>query len=407
MTEVTAPIVTNGGAGGPEPFATEEGSASAHLPPGHPSRAWRLFDRVVVSVFVIGLLVPGTLLLAGRHSTEVENRPLLRMPTLTLSGLADASWATGVGAFLADNVAVRPYAVRLRGEAEWLSGGTGNPAVVRGRSGWLFTIGEFQPDCRLTAGQVVEGLDAAAAGFTAAGQTFRFVAIPDKHVVYPDELAGDPFPAACSEAGRAALRAGLADLGGAGIDGFSALQSARAASPDGPLLYFPLDTHWTPTGAIAVLRPLVDSIDPATWDAVGLHRSGTSRVRDDLANQMGIRRTGTVPGYVTRPGITVTREDVPVPVTLHNTRAIFRTTSTGSSEVIPGRTVIVYDSFFGIDVSLVAPFFADATWIHVGDLSNDPELGRLLGPFDTVVVERVERGIYSTDLQSIAGALVR
>ena len=52
------------------------------------------------------------------------------MPPLTFGSLFDTSWYAAVDRFLADNVAVRPLAVRLRGEAYWLLGGTGNAAVV-------------------------------------------------------------------------------------------------------------------------------------------------------------------------------------------------------------------------------------------------------------------------------------
>jgi hypothetical protein len=46
--------------------------------------------------------------------------------------------------------------------------------------------------------------------------------------------------------------------------------------------------------------------------------------------------------------------------------------------------------FFGIEVDLVAPFFAAATWIRVDDLLNNPELAEATGRDDTVIVARVE-----------------
>lgn len=401
------PTPDPGAESGAEPFATEAGAASAHLPGGPASRRWRTLDRLVVVAFVAGLLVPGALLLSGRRPAEIENRPLRTLPALSIEAVIDGSWTPGVDAFLADNVAVRPYAVRLRGEAEWLSGGTGNPAVIRGRPGWLFTVGEFQPDCRFTAGQLATSLGAASAAFRASGQAFRILAVPDKHAVYPEQVAANPFPPSCAEVGRATLRAGLATLGPEAVDGWAVLDAARAARLDGPLLYFPLDSHWTPTGAAGAIASLIGSIDPEAVGAIGLAAGGRSASRDDLANQMGIRRGGTVPGVVAGPGITVTRTTLPVPVTLRNARTVFRTTATGSDHLIPGRTVIVYDSFFGIDVDLVAPFFADATWIHVGDLLGNPQLGPLTGPYDTVILERVERGLYETDLAAITAALVR
>jgi hypothetical protein len=388
------------------PFAPETRDGSEHLPVGPVSEAWRRFDVLVVLVFLAGLLVPGGLLLAGRHAAAVENRPLLRMPPFSAAAALDGTYTAGVDAYLADNVAVRPYAIRLRGEAEWLSGGTGNPEVLRGRDGWLFTAFEFAPVCRLPLDGQLAALRAAAQRFTQSGQTFRYVGVPDKHAIYPDKVLANPLPAACNELGRDEVRATLGAIAPAGIDGWSVLDAARAADPTGPPLYYPLDSHWTPTGAAAVVGALVRSIDPGLWDDADV-ATAKGRSRSDLASQMGIHRADPQPGVVLRPGMAVRRTDLAIPVEIHNARAVFRTTASGSRPVVPGRTVIVYDSFFGIDVSLLAPYFADVTWIHVGDLQAQPELAAMLGPFDTVVVERVDRGFYDTDLGPVLDRLVR
>ncbi len=387
------------------PFAPERSAATAHLPQGAPTRAWRRFDRVVLVATLLGLLVPWALLLAGLRPHPIENRPLARMPIVTASGLLDGSWFRGVDAFIADNVFVRPYAIRVRGEAYWLSGGTGNPQVLRGRDGWLFTRGEFEPACTFSAGQVVAAMDAAAASI-GTKLTLRFVAIPDKRDIYPEKVLEDPFPAPCSETGRPALRAGLAALGAMGVDGWTALEQARVTQPETPL-YFAQDSHWTPLGAVQVIRSLVTSIDPALWNEADIVLGGSARRSDELAAQMGLRRSETTTGVTVRPAMTVHQTDVPVAVAIHNARAIFRTTTGGPEPVAPGRTLILYDSFFGIDVGLVAPFFANATWVHVGDMGNHPELARILGPFDTVIVERVERGIYGADLGTMLSGLQR
>jgi acetyltransferase AlgX (SGNH hydrolase-like protein) len=385
------------------PFAPERSAASAHLPEGAPSRAWRRLDRLVLAVTLAGLLLPGSLLAVGIHDRPIENRPLVAMPGLGLGGLLDGTWFAGVDAFLADNIAVRAYAVRVRGEVFYRLGGTGNPEVLRGRDGWLFTRGEFEPDCRYSSGQLLAALADAASAAAAKGITFRFVAVPDKHAIYPEELAADPFPPACSEIDRAALRTGLAGLGRVGIDGWSALEAAKLAG--GPELYYHGDTHWTPAGAAEIVKALVRSIDPALWSDADATVHGTKSRSVDLALQLGIRRIERVPNLVLRPSVSIARSDLAVPVDIHNARAVFTTTATGPEPTVPGRTLVIYDSFFGLDVNLVAPFFANATWVHVGDMGNHPELATLLGPFDTIVLERVERGLYGTDLATTLGRL--
>src|SRR4029078_8207715 len=83
-------------------------------------------------------------------------------------------------------------------------------------------------------------------------------------------------------------------------------------------------------------------------------------------------------------------EKVAVPVAVQNARAVFRITTSGDGRTLPGRTLIIYDSFSAIDTRLVAPYFADSTWVHEGDMQNHPELAHLLGPFAWVIVARVE-----------------
>ena len=120
---------------------------------------------------------------------------------------------------------------------------------------------------------------------------------------------------------------------------------------------------------------------------------------------MGLRRTEMTSRVTVRPSTTVRKVDVPVSVPLHNAPSVFRTTATGPEPVVTGRTLILYDSFFGIDVPLVAAFFQDATWVHVGDMTASPELAAELGPFETVVVERVEREIYVLDVGKLFSRL--
>jgi hypothetical protein len=96
-----------------------------------------------------------------------------------------------------------------------------------------------------------------------------------------------------------------------------------------------------------------------------------------------------------------------VPVEIHNARTIWTTTATGPDRTIQGRTLVVYDSFFGLDYGLVAPYFASATWVHVGDLENHPELASVLGSFETVIVERIERAIYTSDVAKLLAQLPR
>jgi hypothetical protein len=393
---------TNGTA---QPFASEVGAADAHLPPGPPPGRWRLLDRLVVLGFALAITLPGVLLLAGVHATQVENRAPRKLPQLSVAGLLDASWPSGVDGYLVDHLAPRPYAIRLRGEAYWLSGGTGNPMVVRGRDDWLFFRGELEPPCRFSGAEAGAKLEAGAEALEAAGIDFRFVLIPDKHSVYPDKLRPDsPFGRTCEDAGRPDFDAAVSGTAGRVIDARPALVAARQ-EPGTPDLYFKQDTHWTPTGAAIAIGELIRSLDPTLWsDADVVVHGNQSRVMDTAA-LMGVRRVAVTPRVEIRPDIEQHRSDVDIPVAVQNARAVFRITTSGPQRTLPGRTLIVYDSFFGIDSRLVAPYFSETTWVHVNDLVSHPELARLLGPFDRVIVERIERGLLGLDLGAMLASL--
>ncbi len=277
---------------------------------------------------------------------------------------------------------------------------------MRGLEGWLFIRGEFEPACRFNTEAVAGSLARAAEAFARARQSFRFLLVPDKHTVYPDRVPHQlPFGPPCGDGGRLTTSAVRA-AGAAGIDAAPLLVAARGEA-DPPRLYYATDSHWTPSGAIVAIGALVGSIDPEVWATAAVRRDGEVRRRTDLPTLLGLRRVEETPRLRVREGVRIETIDVEVPAQIHNARGVFRVVARGDAPLIEGRTIIVYDSFFGISVPLVAPFFADSTWVHVGDLMNQPELGRFLGGFDTVILERVERGVYETDFGAVLGALVR
>jgi hypothetical protein len=74
--------------------------------------------------------------------------------------------------------------------------------------------------------------------------------------------------------------------------------------------------------------------------------------------------------------------------------------------VVPGTTLIVYDSFFGNFVPLVAPWFERSVWVHVSDVSARRVNPEALPPFDRLLVETVEREAYHRDLDVLLRPLV-
>ena len=381
---------------------------TTHLPEPAPDRRWRLLDRLVVLVFCLSLVVPGALLAVGRRSALIENRPLLKPPAFSVGGLLDPAWYTAIDRFLTDNDALRPIAVRLRGEAYWKLGGTGNPDVVKGRGNWMFTKQEIAPRCDLTAGQVASALDTIHDEFAAAGQDFRFVLAPDKHVIYPEMIdPSSPYPPGCTESRRPEMEAFLDAHGDWAINGWAELRAAKAADPSGPLLFFDQDSHWTPTGSVPAIRDLVRSLEPDAWSDADIAPGATRRAVMELARQVGLNRIETVPRPTLRPTVHLERSVVQLPFQTHGAKAVYRVLASGDRPLIPGRTVVVFDSFFGLNIEAVSPYFAETIWIHQNDLTAHPEVAQLIGPIDRVIFERVERGLYYTQIVDLLRPLVR
>lgn len=54
----------------------------------------------------------------------------------------------------------------------------------------------------------------------------------------------------------------------------------------------------------------------------------------------------------------------------------------------------------------IAPWFRDSVWVHQGDLTDHPSLVASLPAFDRIVVARVDRGVYDTDLAALLAPLI-
>jgi hypothetical protein len=379
---------------------------SAHLPKPSPKGIWETIDKLVIVVFVLGLMVPSAILFAGFRPKPIENRPLIAMPAVRVDRLLDTKFYDAIGNFVSDNMRFRPLAVRARSEVAYALGGSTNPEVVRGADNWLFSTAELAPTCTYTAEETIQQLDATQAAFSATGQDFRFLVAPDKRVIYPEKVIPIGLPTPCTDDRRPALQAALASRQGFAIDSWRPLLAVRASgSANGPL-FFGQDSHWTQAGELAALHDLAVSWSPDQWRADDVQPNGKTSSAMELAQQLGLDHRESTPAFHFRSTLHVTKEKVPVTVDLHNAKAIYHFTATGDPRLLSGRTVVVYDSFFGLHMEDVSKLFADVTWIHEGDLKNHPELAQELGPFDRIVLERVERGLYITDIQSLLAPLI-
>jgi hypothetical protein len=386
----------------PEPFAPE---------PARESRGRRRvggwLDHLVSVAFVVVLGVPGVLLGAGVRPVNIENREPAPFPGFNLPALADPRYYAAIDRFLSDNLPLKTVATAAQAELEQeVLGGTTNPEVVRGKGDWLFLRQEMQPPCDFTAEQLLAQVDRAAAGLAASGRALRYVVPPDKHTIYPQQVAADsPFGTPCSDLQRPEMRAGMAARPRTTVDLWTPTLAARAAQPAMPH-YYVQDSHWTPLGAVPGLRALVESLAPGTWSDREVRIQGTQLHTSDLSKLIGLPRVETVPRVVMRPGLKVDKQVIKTPAGVAHSREIPWFTVRGDRPVVPGRTLFVYDSFYATVMPWIAPWFQESVWVHVGDLRGEPDIAAALPAFKTVVFERVERSAYFTDVHAALRSVI-
>jgi len=157
----------------------------------------------------------------------------------------------------------------------------GQPGVVVGRDGWLFTAEEFGSVAG-TEPQVEAHLDLVshAQGRLAGRGTALIVAlVPAKARVYPESL-----PARHSRGLRQALyestRQGLRSRGIAAPDLPAALIACKARQVPKQAMFLRTDTHWTPAGASCTARRLA-----AEAQARGLRTPAPAQYRTSVTSE--------------------------------------------------------------------------------------------------------------------------
>jgi hypothetical protein len=263
-----------------------------------------------------------------------------------------------------------------------------------GADGWLFHPDSWVPMC----GNV--DVTAAAArmrrlsdAFAAAGKRVALVIAPDKGGVYADHLGPLETSFDCAEERRAELRAALAADPPAGfIDVWAATAGLRATTDE--LLYPPHDSHWTTFTAVRIAELIVNEFQEGAWDESCVRFAGTHSRGGDLANMMDVPRTEVVKKYeVDRQGVTVSSLE-------SGTRAIheYATEATGDADILPGRVLVIHDSYGNWFKEPLANHIEEAWFVHWRLLKLDvisfDQLVEIAADSDYVVIEIAERLCY-------------
>lgn len=330
--------------------------------------------------------------------------PVASFPTLSTNALADAHFYEGIDAYVSDHYPWRATALSLTASLQYrIFGMSGNPLVIPGRNGWLFLQGEVFPTCLHDAEEVITQIATLSNTLGQLGRPLRFVVAPDKRTIYRSMLpAALQTTQTCTDVARPEIRA--AATGNATVVDLWGPVEEAVTPPEQLPIYWPQDTHWAPAGATAGIRALVESLG-VVWESSAVQTDSEAAYNTgDLMRLMGLQDVEYAASIeIRRAGQTIVRVDAPSVGSPGEELMEFRTQ--GEIPVVKGRTLIVYDSFFGPLWHLIAPWFEDSVFVHVDQLAC-PETVAAVPDFDRVIVERAERSAYNYDYPAIFAPLI-
>ena len=139
-----------------------------------------------------------------------------------------------------------------------------------------------------------------------------------------------------------------------------------------------------------MLERIIDTLQPGMWTPEEYASVGTEPFEPDLTRLLGLGQTMQTPHYVVqRPGVT-TSEGPETPVAGTFPIRHFTSSATGDAALIPGKTLMFYDSFTMGSIPNLAPFFEDVTFVHWNALGTI-DLPAYLAGAGTVIAEGAER----------------
>lgn len=337
----------------------------------------------------ISLLLAAVWLIPG--AVADENRAVREFPDPSRAGFASASDFRAIDAALVDRLGAKGLVVDVLGDAVIAAGLSPTSTVFRGPSGEPYLSEDVLAAC-LNRPNIAEmdGWSRELESYLGYyGIDFLWAIAPDKSSVMREEIG----PAAdllmrCADANRATLE-------------------AAAASDDSPLIvawdeliddpertYLFGDSHWNSHGSVIFSELLLDRLadeglaPPGIFDESALVRRLTYHPNGGLYLYMGgFRPEPTTLLATARPEVaTIYGAEIGTDGGLTQ-----RWVSTGPG-VIPGRTLVLHDSFWYYNDDVLGPYFADVTSMSLSSLGTPTALAMLDG-YDLVIIQQVQRGV--------------
>ena len=317
--------------------------------------------------------------------------------------------------FLADRLPLRSTFIQTKGSLERsIFEQTRNGNVDTGEGGWLYYRSSYGlndgPDGdRYTIERVdyaLESLRRYLAWQDRTPSTVRIAIAPSKHEIYPEFL-----PAIArrdlqkTQPSRDRLRTAIVNSNDPRLlDLWSTYRAAKPALPQ--RIYYKEDTHHSPRGALVLVEAIVKALDPQVFAPSNVKPKLDKRVRTgDLLRMMGLDVKFTDENdpvfAIERPGIAEAGVDTDTGRWPTVADAIARdgmisdpkrrfvvNYRSGGAPLIPGRTLVVGDSF--MPQLALGQFFESAEFYHHDVIPQTLLMAASL-TYDHIILERVDR----------------
>lgn len=362
-----------------------------------------MWNAIVVGWVGLLLLAPALAALVGWRVVPFENRRLAALPEWRTASWLELGAYAALGTWFQDHLPLRSEAVALDAWIDlMLLGDSPSQEVLIGRDGELFLADSLAWSCEPTAEpeRVLEVLARIRGALESTGAGLYVVVSPSKLFLHAERLPARSVPANdCVAERRDRLRAGLARAEGlVFVDVWSAFEAERARGTS----LFPLrGRHWNTRAAVIQTRELLRALDRSLWD----ERFVVDRGETTSDSELPLRFMNLhVPQ--TLPLLAIQRDDVDVSIEVErlsqdSTYEVGYTRATSATaRLLPGHTVVVFDSFIRPSVDWLARFLERGTFVHWDEFGYRPQVAaRLLRGADRVVLQLVEdrRGFALTE----------
>lgn len=343
-----------------------------------PPRFQRWWERALVALFLLAIMVPGLATLAGvdREIIEGENRRLAPFPAFAFDRATLAAFPDGFTRYFEDHFAFRARLVEWQA-AFRLDRLHVSPAstVIRGKDGWLFYADDGSMEDYISAAPLGEAelqvwaktLQDTQDWLEGQGITYLFTIAPDKYVLYP-EMMPDGIHRLHQEWRTDALVRYLAEHSTVHVlDLRPALFAAKAEER----IYHRTDTHWNDRGAYAgyaaimsrldAMRPGLQPWPRSRFDATAQITGGL-----DLAGMLGLAHVLTEENLSLTPRqprcARIVEESVP-----GSKGSAARVATECGTPGLP-RAVIYRDSFASALVPFMSEHFSRALYLWERDI---------------------------------------